>query len=340
MVAQMRPDLCRKLLRPLSLVSVAFACACGGSATSPNLPPDAATSADAANLTADAAAALSDAVSPMDAVADVALAPDVAAPIDAAVGPLRETRTIEVGEVRVDVVLSRPAVTEVDALIVFHGTTGRNNRALPAAERTLDEFGALLDRQDVLLVSVVYLEEGRLMGDAVLDGEAALLWVRSEAPRALGVTIRRVFLGGHSQGGYLVTRLNTMHTVDGVVANAPGPLDLVYRCGLEEAGEVESSATCGLFHRQFGPTTEDPEAYASRSLLRFTRGHRADLLVVQGMADDSIQMRSWPLFKADLEACEDCQGREFVELPGLGHPALFTSAEARAAFNAFLDRPR
>ncbi len=302
-------------------VVVALASACGASTPSTEGERDMSPALDSA------------------ATQDATLPADATLPRDAAVVPLRETRAIEVGEVRVDVVIARPPVTEVDALIVFHGTTGRNDRALPAAERTLDEFSALLDRQDVMLVSVVFLEEGRLMGDAVRDGEAALLWVRDEAPRALGVTIRRVFLAGHSQGGYLVTRLNTMHTVDGVIANAPGPLDLVYRCGLEETGEVEASATCGLLRRRFGPTTVDPEAYASRSLLRFTQGHRADLLVVQGMADSPIQMRSWPIFKADLEACEDCQRREFVELPGLEHPALFMSAEARAAFNAFLDRP-
>jgi len=294
-------------------VVVALTCACGASTPS----------GDGADTTPAADAM---------ATADAMLAADTASV------PLRETRAIEVGDVRVDVVIARPAVTEVDALIVLHGTTGRNDQALPAAERTLDEFSALLDRQDVMLVSVVYLEEGRLMGDAVRDGEAALLWVRDEAPRALDVTIRRVFLAGHSQGGYLVTRLNTMHTVDGVIANAPGPLDLVYRCGLEERGEIEASATCGLLRRRFGPTTVAPEAYASRSLLRFTRGHRANLLVVQGMADSPIQMRSWPMFKADLEACEDCQRREFVELPGFEHPALFNSTEARAAFNAFLDR--
>jgi len=324
--------------RALLLVGVHLVAGCGGATQTTGAVSDAGFDA-APDVGIDAAPDVEiDAAPDAASDAEINTAPD--APIDAAPPTLRETRTIEVGDVRVDVVLSRPALTEVDALIVFHGTTGRDSNVMPATERTLDEFAALLDRPDMLLVSVAYLEEGRLIGDAVRDGEAALAWVRDAAPSALGVTIRRVFLGGHSQGGYLVTRLNTLHTVDAVIANAPGPLDLVYRCGLEEAGETEASVTCARLRRQFGSTTEDPEAYASRSLLRFTEGHRADLLVVQGLGDSPIQMRSWPLFRAALEACEGCRGREFVELPGRGHPALFESAEARAAFNGFLDRHR
>ena len=61
--------------------------------------------------------------------------------------------------------------------------------------------------------------------------------------------------------------------------------------------------------------------------------------MVQGMDDAPVQMRSWPMFRAALEACGDCADRTFLELPGMQHPALFRSAEARAALQAFLDAP-
>jgi len=270
-------------------------------------------------------------------------APDAGAPvIDAARPPVayRGTRAVEFGGVRVNVVVDKPARDAVDALVVYHGTVGRDALVPDAAQRTLDEFRALLgDRDDVMIVSVAYPEEGLLFGDNVREAEAALLWVKRAASAELDVRIDRVFLGGHSQGGYLVTRLNTLHEVDGVVANAPGPLDLVYRCGLEERGEEAASATCTRLRATFGTTTTNAEAYASRSLLRFTRGHRSKLLVVQGLADSPIQLRSWPLFRADLEACVDCRARTFLELAGLEHAALFRSPEAQAAFVAFLRAP-
>ncbi|MBM3752129.1 MAG: hypothetical protein FJW21_13285 [Acidimicrobiia bacterium] len=80
-----------------------------------------------------------------------------------------------------------------------------------AAQLALDSFKRLLVRNDLLLVSVAYPQQNREMGDGVREAEAALLWVKHEASRALGVTVGRIFLAGHSQGGYVVTRLNTMH---------------------------------------------------------------------------------------------------------------------------------
>jgi acetyl esterase/lipase len=185
-------------------------------------------------------------------------------------------------------------------------------------------------------VSVAYPEQGLLMGDNVRHAEAALLWVREHAARELGITVRRVFLAGHSQGGYIVTRLNTLYAVDGVVASAPGPLDLVYRCGLEEDAGVAATGVCTLLRQTYGTTRQNPQAYRARSLLEFTDGQRSPLLVVQGLADSPIQMANWPLFRQQLQACSTCAAVTLLELPGLGHPALFTSAQAKRAFNEFL----
>jgi hypothetical protein len=282
----------------------------------------------------------SDEVEIADTVADLAPHDVNAANHDTDAPPYRVTRTLEVDGIEVEAIIDRPAKDEVDALLLFHGTVLEDELILGAAEKTLDGFRALLDRDDLLLVSVAYPEEGLLMGDNVAHAEAALLWVRRHASEVLGVKVGRVFLAGHSQGGYIVSRLNTLHAVDGVVANAPGPLDLVFRCGLEEAGRLESGVTCGLLAEAYGSTKEAPEAYMARSLLSFTSGHKSDILFVQGLDDSPIQMRSWPLFREQMEACDDCRERAFLELEGRGHQALFGSPEARAAFNAFLEGRR
>jgi hypothetical protein len=251
-------------------------------------------------------------------------------------GPYRETRTLEVDGVRVEAIIDRPANDTADAMLLYHGTVVYDDLVMRAAEETLERFGALLDRRDLLLVSVAYPEEGLLMGDNLAHAEAALLWVQRHAADTLGVTVRRLFLAGHSQGGYLVTRLGTLHAVDGIIASAPGPMDLVFRCGLEESGRLEGSVACANLAAAYGSTTQNAAAYQARSLLSFTSGQRSGLLVVQGLDDSPIQMRSWPIFRERLEACTDCQSRTFVELPGLGHPAMFESAEARRAFLEFV----
>ena len=253
----------------------------------------------------------------------------------------RGTLTVSCGGVAVDAVIDKPQGLEFDALVVYHGSVGRDSLVPAAADDTLGIFRSLLsDASTMLMVSVAYPEENLLMGDNLRQAEAALLWVKNVAAQQLGVKIRHVFLGGHSQGGYLVTRLNTLHPTRGVIANAPGPLDLVYRCGLEEQGTVQPSAVCTRLRETYGRTSTNPGAYAARSLRSFTSGHTSDILFVQGLEDSPIQLYSWPAFVRDIAACGDCRTAAFLEVPGAGHPALFESALARDAFRSFLQQRR
>jgi acetyl esterase/lipase len=151
----------------------------------------------------------------------------------------RQTKTITYDSIEVKVVIDKPALNEVDVLLVFHGTVLYDSSLMTAANTTLDKFKGILDRKDMMIVSVVYPQENVLLGDNIVQGEAALLWLKNKASKELGISIKKIFLGGHSQGGYMVTRLNTMHQTNGVIANAPGPLNLVYRCELEEKGQIQ-----------------------------------------------------------------------------------------------------
>ena len=135
----------------------------------------------------------------------------------------------------------------------------------------------------------------------------------------------------------MVTRLNTMHQTNGVIANAHGPLDLVYRCQLEENGQIQSSAECTHLKNAYGTTTENPNAYSQRSLLNFTNGFKSNILFFQGLNDSSIQMYLWPTFKQEITNCSSCLDRQFVEIPGGGHVALFESMTAKTEFNTFIN---
>jgi hypothetical protein len=240
--------------------------------------------------------------------------------------------------VSVDVVIDKPENNALDVLIVFHGTVQFDSLILQAAENSLSIFKSLLDRNDMMLVSVAYPEEDMLFGDNIQHAQAALLWVQNEANEALKIKVNKVFLAGHSQGGYLVSRLNSMHPTAGVIANAPGPLNLLFRCHLEEIGQVPPSIACTLLQDTYGNTSENPNAYIQRSLLHFTNGFKSDILYVQGLNDSPIQMHSWPIFKQKVEDCTNCRNSEFLELEGLGHNAMFQSSLAKAAFNEFINR--
>lgn len=252
--------------------------------------------------------------------------------------PAQEIRRITYNGVSMDVVIDKPPQTFVDVLVAYHGTVASDDQILAAAQNVLTRVKEITNRTDMMIVSVAYPQQGRLFGDGIVEAEAALLWVKERARKVLKKKIRKIFLIGHSQGGYMVTRLNTMHATDGVISNAPGPLNLVYRCGLEETGQIPQSAVCNLLRQTYGTTTANPAAYMERSLLNFTNGHRSDILFVQGMQDSPIQLFSWPTFKQQMTDCTTCQSRQFVEIAGGGHTSLFESPEAIVAYNSFLVR--
>ena len=249
----------------------------------------------------------------------------------------RVVKSINYQSIQVDVVIDKPALKEADVLLVFHGTVMLDSSILSAANNTLDKFKGILDRKDMMIISVAYPQENVLLGDNIIQGEAALLWVKNKASQELGITVKKIFLGGHSQGGYMVTRLNTMHPTNGVIANAPGPLNLVYRCQLEENKQIQASAVCNKLRGVYGSTASNPTAYSNRSLLNFTKGFKSDILFVQGLSDSPIQLYSWPTFKEDILKCTTCKNSQFIEIAGGGHASLFESATAKIEFNNFID---
>jgi hypothetical protein len=249
----------------------------------------------------------------------------------------RITKSISYNNVGVDVIIDKPEGNEFDVLIIYHGTVQSDSNILPAAENTLNQFKNILYRQDMMIVSVAHPQLNILFGDNINQAEAALLWVKHSANQELGITVKKIFLAGHSQGGYLVTRLNTMHETNGVIANAPGPLNLVFRCQLEENGQTPASYVCDNLRNVYGTTAENSNAYYQRSLLNFTNGFKSDILFVQGLDDMAIQMYSWPTFKQDVLNCTNCMDRQFVEITGAGHGAIFESQTAKTEFNNFIN---
>jgi hypothetical protein len=248
----------------------------------------------------------------------------------------RMTKSISYNNVNVDVIIDKPVGNEFDVLITYHGTVQSDSDVLPAAETTLNQFKNILNRKDMMIISVAHPQLNILFGDNIVQAEAALLWVKHSANQELGLTVKKIFLAGHSQGGYLVTRLNTRHPTNGVIANAPGPLNLVYRCRLEENGQAPSSYPCNKLRNVYGTTVVDSNAYFQRSLLNFTDGYISDILFIQGLDDMAIQLYTWPTFKQEVLDCTDCQIRQFVEIPG-GHTALFQNQTARTEFNNFIN---
>lgn len=126
-----------------------------------------------------------------------------------------------------------------------------------------------------------------------------------------------------------------MHQTNSVIANAPGPLNLIYRCQLVENEQAPASYTCNNLRNVFGTTLANANDYHQRSLLNYTTFFKSDILFIQGLEDMAFQMYSWLTFKKEELNCTNCQNRQFVEIPG-GHTAIFQSQTAKTEFNQFI----
>jgi hypothetical protein len=93
----------------------------------------------------------------------------------------RITKNISYNNISVDVIIDKPAINNLDVLLVFHGTVQSDSEIITAANTTLDEFKGILDRKNMMIVSVAHPQENILFGDNITQAEAALLWVKSKS---------------------------------------------------------------------------------------------------------------------------------------------------------------
>ena len=160
--------------------------------------------------------------------------------------------------------------SSIDVVVVFHGTLteGGNSTIAEAAsdmlERFVDTSVTDLNVRDKIVFSAAYPQDHIsntrqydidgvgtetstfLMGDNIVYTRAAVGWVKNSlndyiAAKGGSKTIGDVYLFGHSQGGALVSKMNTLETgITGVVADSPGPIQFDQTCSIPANAEGTS----------------------------------------------------------------------------------------------------
>ena len=243
---------------------------------------------------------------------------------------------------------------EVDVVLLYHGTiTAAGVSPLDSAQTFMDlaTTPSGLNLRDKILFSVAYPQDAIpvwvseaespsaefpefanvldidtfYFGDGLYHAEAALLWAKENLNSYLtsvgaGKSISRVYTFGHSQGAYMVHRLNTMHRVDGVISNAPGPIDLLNRC----SGDQNTiNYTCNKIRVGFGTTTADPDAYNSRSLKEYLTGTLSPQIFTQALDDDSYQVNLMQtVVEPGINTCTEYGPVEIKYYASGGHTAF------------------
>jgi predicted esterase len=191
------------------------------------------------------------------------------------------------------VFINKPAGNSFDILILFHGTTNSNSKSVIAAKSFIKTGIDIVGENNFMIVSLAYKEENVLIGEEVEEGRILIEWVKNQMLQDLGVKSEKVFLLGHSKGGYMALKLNNLIKTNGVIASAPGPIDLKKRCELEEQvisdASNKKSKTCFLMRNKYGGVEKNADEYLNRSLLGNLNNQQSRILIIQGEEDKELQ---------------------------------------------------
>ena len=256
----------------------------------------------------------------------------------------------------------------LDVVVLYHGTITSPGVTPPDAASTFMQIALnQVNLRDKLIFSVAYPQDAipdyvanpplatqqfpgidlstLYIGDNIVYAEAALLWVKNELGTYLSnsnisKTVDKVYTFGHSQGAYLTHRLNILHTVDGVISNAPGPIDLLSRCsGDQNTGNF----TCNKINTGFGSTITNPSAYDDRSLKNFLSGTLSPTLFTQALDDTTGDAFGSPqvanmqnIVQAGLNTCTDCASVTFNYYPTGGHDAFAVNKTLQSDIRTFV----
>ena len=254
-----------------------------------------------------------------------------------------------------------PDLTTVDVVVVFHGTLGSTGTIADAAEYQRNLWLNSIVIKDKIIFSVAYPQDHItnqrqyglpnvgaetatfLMGDNLPYCQAAVEWAKSDlipylATRNITKTLGDVYLFGHSQGGKIVTQLNTVLSgIAGVIANAPGPIQFDQTCapGSTNAGSLSCTKVANIHGASAG---DGSQPYQSIGLESYTSGHSAPLLFLQALDDDAGDgnQYQWMLdYYNDLSAAgANCT---LYQLAQGGHAAYETDPNAHVQIRNFVN---
>ena len=184
--------------------------------------------------------------------------------------------------------------SSTDVILAFGGTLQDTSRVMDSALLQLNTLRNTVGIKNKTIISIAYSQDKIIGGinNDLSEAEAALLWLKSNPKDILGINVNKIYLFGHSQGGYIVVRLNKKHKTDGIIANAPGPINLQMKCQDEEKKPYnQRNRDCNLIFDVYGSATgSNKQEYLNRSLISFATGQLSNALYIQGLGDDPFKV--------------------------------------------------
>jgi len=194
--------------------------------------------------------------------------------------------------------------------------------------------------QNINLLTAAELSNFKF-GDNLPYARAALLWAKNNlngfmSSNGITKTINKVFMFGHSQGGSLVHKLNTLEQTNGAIANAPGPIRLDLTCSAVEAVSG-TNTTCNKLFTAYGTANSTPltsNQYYQRSMQPYVTGHQAPITYLQALDDSTGNIpgnpnSGQPYYMTQLNAAMTANAQPYTYI-SLNHNG--SAADNHAAF--------
>jgi hypothetical protein len=246
------------------------------------------------------------------------------------------------------------SASSIDLVVAYHPTI--DNPTTTIAQAASNVLSILKDNvgiNDKIIFAVAYpqdaisvaqninlLTQAQLnsfyLGDNLPYAQAALLWAKNNlnsfmSSNSISKTIKDVYMFGHSQGGSLVHKLNTLVQTKGVIANAPGPIRLDETCSANEANSG-NNITCNKLFTAYGTANATPlssNQYYGRSVENYITGHLAPITYTQALDDTTGNIpgnanSGQVYWMTELLSIMQTNGQtySYYPVPTGGHPAF------------------
>ncbi len=237
--------------------------------------------------------------------------------------------------------VTKPEGDSMDLVVLLHGTTNDDAASETAALKMPEMIRAMPRLSDACIVSLAYRETGMAIGDDVLE-PLDVFSALEKNPSLQGLDRKKLQIIGHSRGGYVALMINAAVPNDGIVVNAPGPLDIAHSCEIllesGNPGAAQMRAFCaGTMAERYGTLAQNRGAYEALSVANRACFSKSPVLFLQGGRDKRIQIEELAELEALFESGRCPIDYEILRVENAGHSDIFEWEEVWSRILSFLD---
>ncbi|RMF55492.1 hypothetical protein D6745_01815 [Candidatus Woesearchaeota archaeon] len=224
--------------------------------------------------------------------------------------------------------LNKPKGIDFDKVIIIAGGyTDTDKGGYNSAKRISDLVKDKFNRLGYLSLVVVYKQETGLGDKDLKDFLCAVRWAKHNAGE-YGLKLDKIYLLGHSRGGYIVSFANTIEKTNGVIANS-------FVTDLRRLYEMTENKEIGLYDPELqkraeniinltirsysGTPDEVPKIWEQKSIIPNINKMKSRYMFTLGNDELKYAHEIMGGLEKAFESCNDCVEWEYVKINNMKH---------------------